>query len=352
MSSATPSPIGSVIADRYEVLGSLGSGQHGEVWRVHDRNLNAEYALKLLEANQIGGPWAEAHLLNSLSGDFILPIRNADTTPEGTRYLVTDVAAHGTVMDRIDATIGVPEEQAVSWVREACNGLARVHRHGLLHRDVKPENLFLTESGKCLVGDLSLAGAQNASGCVHAGGTLETMAPEVGAIALPGYGGGHEVYSVRSEVFSLGATLYWMLTGTPPVSGTSYADAASATPVDVWELAPHVTRGTRDITMKALCRDPAERFPDPAALAAALGSRNKGDRRWNRMATHPGHERCYDGAKAGRAVRLCVILRNGSSGYVFEVRHSSSDRRHAEDGKSVTAAGLNQAIRSTIRAIG
>ena len=73
MSSATPSPIGSVIADRYEVLDSLGSGQHGEVWRVHDRNLNAEYALKLLEANQIGGPWAEAHLLNSLSGDFEAP---------------------------------------------------------------------------------------------------------------------------------------------------------------------------------------------------------------------------------------------------------------------------------------
>lgn len=352
MSSAAPDLIGSVIADRYEVLGSLGDGQHGEVWRVHDGNLDAEYAMKLLNANQIGGPWAEAQLLNSLSGDFILPIRNADTTPEGTRYLVTDVAEHGTVMDRIDPIIGVPEEQAVSWVREACNGLARVHRHGLLHRDVKPENLFLTHSGRCMVGDLSLAGVQNSSGCVYAGGTLETMAPEVGAIALPGYAGGYEVYSVRSEVFSLGATLYWLLTGTPPVTGKSYGDAATATPVDLWEAAPHISRGTRDITMKALARDPAERYGDPAALAAELGRSNKGARRWSRVAAHSDHERCYEGVKGSRTVRICIVRRNGSNGYAFEVCHEPSGRRHAKDGRSVPASGLNQAVRSTIRAIG
>lgn len=352
MSSAAPSPIGSVIADRYEVLDSLGSGQHGEVWRVHDSNLDAEYALKLLASNQIAGPWAEARLLNSLKGDYILPIRNADTTPEGTRYLVTDVAEHGTVMDRIDTTLGVVEEQAVGWVREACNGLARVHRHGLLHRDVKPENLFLTGSGKCLVGDLSLAGAQNASGCVAAGGTLDTMAPEVGAVDLPGYAGDVAVYCVRSEVFSLGATLYWLLAGTPPVTGTRYRDAATASPVDLWELASHVSRGTRDIVMKTLSRDPATRYSDPAALAAALGRRNRPDRRWVRVAAHPEHERCYEGVKAGRTVGLCAFQKSGSSGYVLQIRHRPSGRRLAQDGTSATPSGLNQAIRSAIRAIG
>lgn len=352
MSSATPSPIGSVIADRYEVLGSLGSGQHGEVWRVHDSNMAAEYALKLLGRDQIAGPWAEAHLLNSLSGDFILPIRNADTTPEGTRYLVTDVAEHGTVMDRIDLTIGVPEEQAVGWVKEACHGLARVHRHGLLHRDVKPENLFLTGSGRCLVGDLSLAGVQNASGCVAAGGTMQTMAPEVGAVDLPGYTGGTEVYNVRSEVFSLGATLYWLLTGGPPVTGARYRDAAEASLADLWEVAPHVSRGTRDITLKALSRDPANRHADPAALAAVLGRRNKRDRRWSRVAAHSDHERCFEGVKKGRIVTLCVLQRTGSSGYVFEVRHKPSGRRHAQDGTTAAASGVNRAIRSVIRTIG
>lgn len=351
MSSAS-SLIGSVIADRYEVMDSLGSGQHGEVWLVHDSHLDADYALKLLGSNQIAGPWAEARLLNSLSGDFILPIRNADTTPEGMRYLVTDVAEHGTVMDRIDTTLGVEEEQAVRWVREACNGLARVHRHGLLHRDVKPENLFLTDSAKCLVGDLSLAGAQNASGCVAAGGTLETMAPEVGAVELPGYAGGVEVYCVRSEVFSLGATLYWLVAGTPPVTGTRYRDAATASPVDLWELAPHITRGTRDIVMKALSRDPAARYPHPAALAAALGRRNRPDRRWARVATHPGHDRCYEGVKAGRTVDLCVVQKSDSSSYVLQMRHRPSGRRLAQDGLSTTPSGMNRAIRSAIRAIG
>ena len=352
MSSDTPSLIGSVIADRYEVLENLGSGQHGEVWRVRDHNLDADYALKLLGSQQIGGPWAEAQLLNSLSGDFILAVRNADTTPQGTRYLVTDVAKHGTVADRIDPVLGVPEEQAVSWVREACNGLARVHRHGLLHRDVKPENLFLTESGKCLVGDLSLAGVQNADGCVAAGGTLETMAPEVGAVAVPGFAGSAEVYSVKSEVFSLGATLYWSLAGSPPISGTRYQDAATASPVDLWERAPHISRGTRDIVMKALERDPARRHTDPATLAAALGSRNKSDRRWCRVATHPAHERCLQGTKSGRTVTLCVLQRPHSSGYVLEVRHTPSGRRLAQDGIVVSASSLSRAIRSAIRNIG
>ena len=352
MCSAAPSPIGSVIADRYEVLGSLGSGQHGEVWRVHDNHLDADYALKLLGSNQIARHWAEARQLNSLSGDYILPIRNADTTPEGTRYLVTDVAEHGTVMDRIDPILGVPEDQAVDWVRHACNGLARVHRQALLHRDVKPDNLFLTAAGRCLIGDLSLAGLQNTSGCVAAGGTLETMAPEVGAVALPDYVGDTEVYSVRSEVFSLGATLYWMLAGRPPVTGTRYADAATAFPADLWELAPHVSRGTRDIVTKALSRDPANRYANPAALAAALGRRSRPERRWVRVVAHPGHERCYEGLKSGRTVNLCVLRKSASTGYVLQLRHDPSGRRLPQDGMTATASGLNRAIRSAIRTIG
>ncbi|WP_404821923.1 serine/threonine-protein kinase [Oerskovia merdavium] len=334
------------------MLGRLGAGQHGEVWRVHDRNLDAEYALKLLGPSQIAGPWAEAQLLNTLSGDFILNIRNADTTPEGTRYLVTDVAEHGSVADRIDPSLGVPEEQAVSWIREACNGLARVHRHGLLHRDIKPENLFVTSSGRCVVGDLSLAGRQDASGRVHAGGTLETMAPEVGAVGVPGYRGPAEVYDVRSEVFSLGATLYWLLTGRPPVTGVRYQDAATADPVDLWELAPHVSRGTRDITMKAISRDPASRYPNPSELAAALGGRRKPSRCWTRVAPHSGHERCYEGIRSGSSLNLCVLLQPGTREYIFQVRHSRAGRRGPEDAATTMASGLTRKIRSVIRAIG
>lgn len=322
------------------------------MWRVHDTNLDGIFALKLLGPNQIAGPWTEAQLLNSLSGDYILPIRNADTTPDGTRYLVTDVAESGSVMGCIDPLLGLGEEQAVAWIRDACNGLARVHRHGLLHRDVKPENLFLADSGKCLVGDLSLAGAQNASGCVAAGGTLETMAPEVGAVGVPGYAGDVEAYSVRSEVFSLGATLYWSLAGSPPVIGNRYADAATATPVDLWEMAPHVSRGVRDIVMKALSKDPRDRHPDPAALAAALGRRNRPERQWIRVTPHSGHDRCYEGAKVGRVVGICVVHGQGAEARVLQVRYKASGRRLAQDGALTTVSGLNRAIRSAIRAIG
>lgn len=352
MSATDTDPIGFVIAERYEVLGRLGSGKHGEVWHVRDANMDMECAIKLLDPAQVGGPWEEAQLLNTLSGDFVLPIRNADTTPEGTRYLVTDLARHGTVEDKIDPVIGMPEEQAVTWIREACNGLARVHRHGLLHRDIKPENLFLTEGGHCLVGDLSLAGKRDESGYVGAGGTLQTMAPEVGAVGCPGYIGDVAVYDVRSEVFSLGATLYWALTGAPPTDGTNYCDAARSVPEDIWELAPHISRGTRDITMKCLSRKPDDRYDSPAALAAALGSRRKPQRRWIRVTAHLDHERCFEGSKAGGSIGICVIRRSPRSGFVLEVRHIASGRRHKTSGETTSTAGLNRAIRSSIRAIG
>lgn len=319
---------------------------------MHDHNMDADYALKLLDPTQVLGPWDEARLLNSLRGDFILPIRNADTTPDGTRFLVTDVAERGTLAAMIDPTLGVPEHLAVGWVRDACNGLARVHRHGLLHRDVKPENLFITESARCVVGDLSLAGLRGASGCAAAAGTVETMAPEIGAVGVPGYAGPTEVYSVRSEVFSLGATLYWLLTGRPAITGTRYRDAATASPVDLWELAPHVSRATRDITTRAIAPDPGTRYPDPASLAAALGRSSQPDRRWTRVAPHTGHERCYLGVKSGRAIRLCVIPRADSRGYVIQVRHDHSGRRHGQDGITTSASQLNRTIRATVRAIG
>lgn len=351
MPPAPPHAIGSVIAGRYEVRGHLGSGQHGEVWRVHDVTMDAEYALKLLNPSQISGPWAEAHLLNNLSGDFILRIRNADTTSEGMRYLVTDVAKQGSVIDRIHPVLGIPENQAVKWVREACNGLARVHRQGLLHRDVKPENLFLSEAGRCMVGDLSLAGTQNESGCAGAGGTLQTMAPEVGQVALSGYSGTTETYSVRSEVFSLGATLYWMLCGQPPIDGGSYEDAFRVTVEDIWNRAPHVSRGVRDVVMKSLDRDPARRFPTPTAMAAALGARSQPERQWIRVDIHSEHERCLEGARRGKSITLCILSQPNKERLLFQVRYTESGRRHPMDGREAAASRLNQSIRSCIRDI-
>ena len=143
-----------------------------------------------------------------------------------------------------------------------------------------------------------------------------------------------------------------MLSGRPPVDGARYRDAATATPVDLWDLAPHVSRGVRDITMRALARDPGQRFPDPAALAAALGKRNKPRREWTRVVAHAHHERCLVGTEGGKSISLCVLRDPAASGYVFEVRYTGSGRRHAADGRACSSSGLNQAIRSCIRAVG
>src|SRR4051794_18525180 len=109
-----------LIANRYEVLGRLGGGAQGEVYRVRDTHQGGVVALKLLSALPGGAHWNEARVLNALRDDHILPIRNADVA-SGTPYLVTDLALFGTLDDRLAATggCGLGVDQVVRWIRQA-----------------------------------------------------------------------------------------------------------------------------------------------------------------------------------------------------------------------------------------
>lgn len=349
MTRSVSTLVGTVIDDRYEVIGPLGSGQHGEVLRVFDTNLEAEYALKLLGTGPTSEPWQEALMLNSLNGDYILPVRNADTALEGTRYIVTDIAAMGSIQYQIDLSpLGIPENRAVSWIRDACQGVARMHRQGFLHRDIKPANLFLESSGHCVVGDLGLACIMDSRGLGAAAGTPATGAPEVAAASQAR---DLRVYSAQSDVFSLGASLFWALTGTPP-GPTSWDEAAAAALPELWDRAPFVSRGTRDIVKKAMSHDPSRRYEGPGELAAALGSRRKTKREWIRQGSsgvHRSHATCLLGAGGPTPIILCAV--RADVGYVLQATYVKSGRKHKHSGVESTAKSLNETIRRVIRAI-
>lgn len=339
-------PIG-VLGDRYEVRGQLGKGAFGQVLHVYDPHLGEEAALKLLGPDQAGGPWDEARMLNSLSGDFILPVRNADVV-QGVRYIVTDLAVNGTIGDHVSPH-GIAEKQAVKWIRNACSGLDRVHRKGLLHRDLKPQNLFLSGEGDCLVGDLGMCGLQDANGMAEAAGTVTTMAPEVGQVFCDDYAGTLNTYSVRSEVFSLGATLFWMLSGAPPVTGSLPCDVASNEPPDLWTVAPHVSRGVRDIVNRCLERDPNRRFTSPSSLDAALGGRTMSAREWVRLEAHAGHEQCFRGVKGPSVLLACVSPAAGSSKLNIRVEHERSGKRNKVSRSGLRPGEINRGLRSVFR---
>lgn len=301
-------PAGTIIDGRYEVLGYLGSGGYGEVYRVEDRHLDAVVALKLLQSLAGTNIWAEAQYLTQLRSQYILEVRNADVDA-GVPYVVTELADRGSADEQMDP-IGVPPEAAVRWVRHACLGAARTHDGGLLHRDIKPHNLFLTASGEAQLGDFGLAVLMDGNSEGPPFGTPITCAPEVLA-------GGNT--SVRSEVYSLGATLFAFLSG-------EYSNEIGDPPLR--DRAPHLSQALAQRVHKAMAADPAERFATPDEFAAALGALPVPSRRWRRTDEHQGHSCCFRGDGRGKAdATVCLV----PSGPRFEVVacHRPTGRRIA-----------------------
>lgn len=346
----TATPTSRIIAGRYEVRRPLGKGNFGEVYEVLDLHLKHVCALKLLATTPFGN-WAEAQILRQVHGEFILPVLGADLAA-GRCYVVTELATHGTVAHQI-TSVGIPITLATRWARQACQGVARLHDHRLLHGDIKPENLFLNSRQDALVGDLGLAQLQDSNGMVEACGSKPTMAPEVARVGVPGQAvPTTRTYGVRSDVYSLGATLFWMLAGAPPVPGArTTADVWFASQPDLWLVAPHVSQGLRDIVNKAIARNPSDRYASPADLDAALGGRSLQTRAWTRVNPHSGHEQCFVGDKIGASqVQVCAVPTGKRTRIDIEASHAKSGRAIKKASRNVAKSSLASGLRSTFRA--
>jgi serine/threonine protein kinase len=348
-------PVGSRIHNRYEVLGHLGGGANGQVYEVQDHYQGHVAALKMLDPSKPppGGWFVEAEFLTQLRGEYILPILNADNEA-GVPFIVTEVMPNGSTADHIPPGIGVAIDQAATWVQQACVGISRILDQRVLHRDIKPANLFLDSHHSVLVGDFGLVCPMDASGNGTAYGSAETLAPEVVTSS---------VTNARTEVYSLGATLYELIAGhwlNPAVeamaaSGTPaaqiYAAVAAHTPTPIGNVAPHVPQGLRTIIMTAVDPDPARRYPNPAVFAAALGGRTKPARKWIRTAPCVGHTMCFVGTRIGaNDYQLCAVPTGVRGRHELQTRHSSSGRK-INPWPVVTPGQFASGLRSRISAL-
>lgn len=348
-------PVGIFINSRYEVLSGLGSGASGVVYEVRDHNTGQISALKFLLTYSPTSPWTEAQTLIGLEGEFILPVRNADHA-SGVPFIVTEVARNGTATKALAPGIGLPVEQAVRWVRQACRGVARIHDTGLVHNDIKPENLFISDDGDALVGDLGLASLRDHTGHGSFGGTPSTMAPEValiGATVPQRDWRMHRPTSIASDVYSLGATLYWLLSGNPPHHHptnpiAAMASVVAAPPPDLLTVAPHVPRVLRDIVKTAMARNPIDRYGSASAFDTALGNRSKQRRIWTRTLPHAGHVMCFAGTGHGSDLLVCAVHIGPRTRHEIQITHASSGRR-VKPWPKVTSAELPGALRRAFR---
>lgn len=348
-----------LFANRYVLQVRLGGGAQGEVYQAYDKNERDVVALKLLgpTLNPLG-PWVEAVILRHLTDHHILPIRNADVHL-GQAFLVTELATNGSIDSKISGAglCGLTTEDTVRWIRQACHGIARGHDSGIVHNDVKPANLFLNSTGECVVADWGFAGKLDpATGhSIVPGATVDTVAPEIAAVWGP-----TAAATVRSDVYSLGATAFWMLTGRAAHDfggvtdvAAKMATVAATVPPRIHDMAPHVPRWVRDKVEKAMARDPASRYSSAHAFAADLGNRPTVSRRWVRTDEHAGHIMCWRGVPDhGVTYSMCMESGNSVTNRIITTVSAASGRRVSRGCGVATRTSWPRVVRRLIAALG
>ena len=266
----------------YELLGPIGAGGMGEVYRARDTRLKRTVAIKVLSSAMLERPEArarfqrEALAIAALNHPHICTIHDVGHE-RGVDFIVMEFVDGETLASRLSRG-ALPIREAVHYAREIASAVDAAHRRNIIHRDLKPSNIMVARTGIKLL-DFGLAKLQQprepigemateTNDISHAGdviGTLRYMAPEVlkGADA-----------DARSDVFSFGAVFYEMLTGEPPFKGSSNARVIAAIltdePTPIQELQPHVPWPIEWITRTCLAKDPDERWQDAREVVRQL----------------------------------------------------------------------------------
>jgi len=249
-------PAGTVLAGRYRILGSLGQGGMGEVYRAYDLILNQAVALKFLAARQIGEAALarfrnEVRIARQVSHPNVCRVYDIGFL-EGLHFLSMEYL-DGEDLDSLLRRIGrLPQDKAIEFARRICAGLAAAHERGVLHRDLKPANIMIDGRGQVRIADFGLAAlAADIPLSDLRSGTPAYMSPEQKA--------GREV-TTRSDLYSLGLVLYEMFTG-------RRRTGAETNPSDlVKDLDPAVER----VILRCLEEDPKRRPSSALNVAMAL----------------------------------------------------------------------------------
>jgi hypothetical protein len=268
---------------RYRLKKRLAAGGMGDVWLAYHPGLKRDVAVKILrpdERERSGMALARFEREVRATAELVHPntVRVFDygVTEDGLWYYVMELLEGETLADHVDRLGPLPAARAVHIVGQAARALAEAHEHGIVHRDVKPENLFVTSLGGehdfVKVIDFGIAKVQTSDGKMTDTGSLlgtpAYMCPEM-AMGLSA--------DARSDVYSLGAVLYFLLSGKAPFEAES-AGALIYAHVNQRVTPPSATLGralpgdVEAAVMRALAKDPNERYATAAEFALALSS--------------------------------------------------------------------------------
>lgn len=296
-----------VLAHRYRLLRELARGGMAAVWEAEDRVLARKVAVKLLLPHLAADEAFLRRFRQEAVAAAALVHPNVVTTYDTGRdgevaYIVMELV-EGTTLAKVLKTDGpLPLQRAVDIAAQVADALACAHEHGVVHRDVKPANILLAADGRVKVTDFGIAKAGQGADLTRTGmvmGTAKYLSPE----QVHG-----KPADSRSDVYSLGITLYEMLCGSAPFGGDSELSTALArlttTPDSLRERRPEVLPALEAVALRALARSPESRYQTAGELRCALASID-----FERPETHtpPSGLRIPLGRRLGAGPRAAVL---------------------------------------------
>jgi serine/threonine protein kinase len=266
--------VGELIADRYEVDRLLGRGGMSSVYKAHDTLLERNVALKILHERHLEDDEyverfrREARVVAQLSHPNIVTVIDRGEA-DGKPFIVFEYVDGQTLDELVGKRGALPVDEALEIAIAIARGLAFAHRHGLVHRDVKPQNILLNGDRRPKVTDFGIARSLDVKKGVTQTGTVLGTSNYIAPEQASGDGA-----SVQSDVYSLGVVLFELLTGSVPFVGESFVTVAMQ---HINEPAPNVASRRREVPPRvaaavdrALAKSPRDRYPTMDAFAAEL----------------------------------------------------------------------------------
>jgi serine/threonine-protein kinase len=263
-----------LVDNRYGIVKPLGSGGMADVYLAHDNILDRDVALKVMSTRYAGDEEfverfkREAQSAAALSHPNIVSIFDRGASEDGTYYIAMEYLPGGTLKDRIVSKGALPARTAAAVALQIAEALRVAHERGVIHRDIKPHNILITESGDVKVTDFGIARAASSSTMTRTGsilGTAHYISPEQ-AMGEP--------VGPSSDLYSLGVVLYEMLTGelpydadTPLGIAMKHVNGHLRPPK---AIDPSIPVGINAITCRLLAKDPEDRYASDAELIEDL----------------------------------------------------------------------------------
>jgi serine/threonine-protein kinase len=261
---------GDVLGDRYRLDEFVASGGMGQVFRATDKTLNRTVAVKVLLPGltrdaEFGSRFrAEARIMASIGHKGVVGVYDYGETPEGTMFLVMAFVEGRPLGEWITREGALPADETMAIVAQAADALHAAHSNGIIHRDVKPNNLLVGDAGAVTLVDFGVARSSNVTSVTKVNAVIGTalyMSPEQ-ASGKP--------ISPATDIYALGAVAYHCLTGAPPFTGNSPLEIAIKHLQDEPPpLPPTLPGSVRALVERAMAKNAEDRFPSAAALAAA-----------------------------------------------------------------------------------